>query len=196
MHTKSGAVVVGQASAPGALAEWIQIFPIPKLTQQQWARDFLVKHALGSDSSVASAVLSERWYLDLPSRLREIDPSLFVAWNKERTQKTMEEVERWCKENRIPTDSVFYSPHPRVQSRSLELSTTTQIHTTRSVIVDPTIEAEVPTQGDAYLRGKLLQAISSMTTDELLELRVPLKYVASLFLGVEKGISTDPRSSD
>lgn len=178
MHASAGTIIVGQTVPPGPIKEWKQIQAIPRQLQHQWAREFLQEKHLGDDLTFLGALTAERWYLDFSYALRTRSPSLCSAWNWFRTQRTLDEVGKWRSENDIPEELAFETAGFPAQAEAGEAQ---GAQVWALSVADPESRlSESGSEQTGDLRARILQAIARMPTAELLELRLPVKYMLDL----------------
>jgi len=164
IDAKSGEVVMGQSKPPSTSEDWKPVDRLERNTQQEWAWDFLRNHNLSREQNLADAGCHGKWYIDFGGAVAEKERRLRSAWNRTRTDKTTEHVRRWCQEQGVREALLFVRPESRVHPE--------------------------PETGTA-LRSTILRTLAKMKTEELLELRVPLKYVAQYLPGDETCSSND-----
>lgn len=141
---------------------WIEVSPIDADEQRGWARQFLEEKNIDASGSVGKALESDEWYLEFPKELRSIRWSLAGEWNRERSRHVALHVTNWCKENGIPIQSAFQSPLRKFKN-SKKRSAKSGLR--ESYDDEPAV------------RQLVLGALESASTDWLLELPIPMKYV-------------------
>ena len=141
---------------------WIEVAPIADDEQRGWAKQFLDDKNIEISGNLGKVLESDEWYREFPKELRSIRWSLVSEWNRERSQKVAQYVKNWCKENGIPIDSAFQSPPHKTKSLRK-----------RSASADDRERF----QEEAAVRLLVLGALDAASTDWLLELPIPMKYV-------------------
>jgi hypothetical protein len=148
-----GTVRMGLEERPAPADQWTEITPVPDAEQKAWARQFLSDQSLGENHHLQSALEHPNWFTEFPRALRTIDTALSFNWNRMRSERISAAVRRWCEEHKIDPELAF-EQHGR--GKRPESPVTVQNDTPRSLI---------------------LGAIQRMTTDELLQLAIPAKYL-------------------
>lgn len=163
-HRTTSLVRIGIENAPSPGDEWVEIIPISADTQRGWAREF-VKSKNAATDEVCRAITSSDWFKQLHSELQIIDASLAKDWNRSRSLKVSEAVESWCAQFAVAPDLVF--------------QTTAQIpRRTRAESRVPTMAAESQLKlNNIEERQIVLNALLLMSTEALLELPIPAKYM-------------------
>ena len=157
LHRQTGHIVVGR-EAPPSSEGWIEIPAVTPETEKAAADRFVQENNLDGDEDLQTALQSDTWYKDFPERLKQIDDGLSRQWNRSRSQRVHAIVEPWRQSNDIPAN-LIYEPETEKQQpnqRGREASRSDNA-------------------GD--LRSMLLQAIDRMSVDELMELRIPARYL-------------------
>jgi hypothetical protein len=154
LQRSTGAVLMGQARQPLDHGGWVPIPMLSEETQKGWARELLAQFRL---DTVRDALDDPMWYLRLPEALRQVRPDALIQWNRIRSTKVAAAVAIWCKSNNIAPDLVVDDPRQR--------ST-------------PTLRVSRAPR-DRDVRQQVLNALAQMSTDELLNLSIPAKYLLS-----------------
>lgn len=149
-HRRSGEVRVGLEHTPGE--EWLEITPLNQSEEKVAASQFLDRLELSDDAELKASIANDRWYVDFPKALANRDPRFASEWKARRSQRIVSLVEKWCEANGVDSHLV-YEPA-----------------TLQSVPISPGCS---PLQ----LRNVLLAAISRMSTDQLLDIRIPARFV-------------------
>jgi hypothetical protein len=153
LSRESGAIRLREGDPPSPAEQWAEIVPIGQETQQGWARQFLRDHHPAATGETTLAVEAPDWFRAFPAALSRENPVLLAAWNRQRSRHVQEHVEHWCETQRVPAELVFDHFPPRRPDRP------------------------APPEPRANLRETLLGAISCMATEDLLEIRIPAKYL-------------------
>lgn len=161
LHRVSGRVLLSIQQVPSPADEWVEITPVSSEEQRGWAREFLGAKQIRREELV-EAVDATEWYKDFPRELRELDPLLLREWNQIRSAKISEVVTSWCASNAISTALVFQSA-PRVPRA-------------------PSLKAREPVEHEEFrpaddIRQIILDALSRLPTEALLEIPIPAKYL-------------------
>lgn len=136
----------------------VRIASILAADQKEWMREFIAtRPALqGLDAPIDVHgwwTVFSVWLRDHSDR----DPAAARAWSIYRAGKVAEQVTAWAKENNIPSSALFQNPRA---------------------------DNGRPTSSDSddiANRRAILAAIAEMSYDDLIELRLPLKYVVRHF---------------
>jgi hypothetical protein len=152
LQRTTGAVLMGQTRPPPDHGAWVPIPVLSEETQKGWARELLAQFQL---DTVRDALGDALWYLRLPEALRQVRPDALVQWNRIRSTKVAAAAAIWCKANNIAPELVVDDPHQR----------TTQT---------PRV-SRAPRERD--VRQQVLNALTQMSTEELLNLPIPARYL-------------------
>jgi hypothetical protein len=153
MHRTSGAVRMGQVERPTPADQWAEFEAIGDEEQRKWAREFVAE--LEGGNQFTEAVNAEDWFRRFPRELRlSAIPDVGRKWNRVRTERVSAHVRNWCEENKIDPELAFQ------QQASADLA------------FRPA-SASVPRE----TRTVVLAALARMTTDELLQIPIPAKYL-------------------
>lgn len=139
-------------------SDWVEITPVTQDTQRSWARDFLKQNEISDEGEFLASLEGDFWYHDFVEKLRVNRPDEAQTWLRFRSSKIIQIVQEWTKHERIPQDLVFETPQP--------------------------FERHAPTRDTrrySDLRGGLIAAVESLTTDELLQLSIPARTLLSVF---------------
>jgi hypothetical protein len=98
--------------------------------------------------SIEDFMDSPTWFVQLTDRMSHARPDFLVQWNVLKSARVADHVKKWCDQNHVDTAAVFDVP-------------------TQPIIQDPP---------DA-VRRQILDALGRMSTEELLEIPIPTKYV-------------------
>ncbi len=150
---ESQSVVMGLSRALQKPPSWVEIPPIARQTQQEWAHEILAESDLSSDTELLQALAEERWFIKFTEALRIRAHHLWLSWNRKRTCGVVAHVRKWAKDNTISFESLVDVSKRRAEKTSRFL-----------------------TADDRQLRRTLMAIIERMTTSELLDIRVPLRY--------------------
>lgn len=154
IHLGNGEVRMNLARLPSPEEEWKEIVPIKRSEQIGWAREFIDETILREDPRTIVTLESDTWYVDFPNALRSRKPKYASQWNRIRSQKVVEHVHKWCLDNDVPDRWLFESAPEEVgqgvQARDLN---------------------------EMQKRSLILNTLGKMSTEDLLQLRVPLRYV-------------------
>lgn len=153
LHRTSGVVLMGQSDSPPEDG-WVQISPISQDEQKAWARELIDTNHL---DTLTPTLDSSTWYLAFASELRSVRSDLLPEWNRFRSSKVTQAVRQWCSENSVAWDVV------------------TDKAAAQNPVKPPLEPTGDPAKGDA--RGVILNALAMMSTDDLLEIPIPAKYL-------------------
>lgn len=148
----SGEIRVNCETPPGN--GWIELTPVSPSWEKQNASAFLDRNDVTSQKA-RQAIEEPKWYLAFSEALHGVSPQLASDWKRERSHSVIDVVEKWCKDNGIDTSQI-YEATSQIQKRTF----------TQFKPVPPSL-------GQDILREALLNAISHLTTAELLEIRIP-----------------------
>lgn len=155
INRTTGAVIMGQAHVPSGENGWV---PIPQLsaeTQKGWARELISLHGL---DDLREALGEPMWHLRFSEKLRQMRPDVIPQWNRMRTVKVGEAVSTWCEQNHVARELV-------VDDRQ------------RVSVVTPHAPPSAGAKAPDTVRQQVLNALARMPTSELLEIRIPAKYL-------------------
>ncbi|MFG0299669.1 MAG: hypothetical protein ACF8K1_08745 [Phycisphaerales bacterium JB047] len=140
---------------PVDAADWVRVKPVNPDEQKKWAKSFLEnqQQRLQDKVRLDQSLENDDWYRRFPNLLGANSQNLRKMWNRERSRHVAEHVLEWCKENAVSPDVVFEYKH--------SLDTSTRLEHNRP--------------GD--LRVALQAALDKMTTEELLSLQLPARYL-------------------
>lgn len=159
LNRRNGAVRLAAIDAPDASDDWVEFEPIQQQLQRTWSEGFLDSHQLLSTPPFSTLLNSAEWYRGLRDELLRRDPTLVGAWNRARTEKVVEYVNQWCANNGVPQELLFE----------------------RSRFAQAQTEKAVPSSA-INLREALIEAVGRMSLEELLEIRIPAKYLVEQLL--------------
>jgi hypothetical protein len=148
----TGQISLGNAQVPDLKADWVAIPVIKEDQQKEWARALIVELQL---DSMRECLGDPKWYLRLPAELRAVNPIYLSRWNAVRTSHVAEIVENWAQEHSVPRELILRVPPPPEKLPP----------------IDTTESRAEP------VRERVLAAISRMTTEQLLEIPIPAKYL-------------------
>jgi hypothetical protein len=160
LQRTTGAVLMGQVRPPLDHGGWVPIPVLSEETQKGWAKELLGQSHI---DGVRGALDEPMWYLRLPEMLRRFRPEALPQWNRIRSTKVAAAVAIWCKANNIPIELVA---DDGARQRPTSLT--------------PGASRGPPrTTGDRDVRQQVLSALALMSTEELLNLSIPAKYLLS-----------------
>lgn len=151
LNRKSGAVRAGIQVAPNPVDEWIEIQPISVVKQKSWVNDFLTEANIPFTAAITAALDETNWNFRLSTSLGDHAPH----WNRYRSAKVAEIVDKWCSEYSVPHDLVFHSGE--MPSRDKDV---------------PTLQSP-PADSLDDIRHVILAALASLPTERLLEIPIP-----------------------
>src|SRR5690606_4673859 len=120
--------------------------------QRDWARRFLEAKGLLDEPIRLAIDEPDGWYRCLAARLAERSQAVLSEWNRLRTLQVTKHVASWCRESNVQPALVVDSEASGNRLRE---------------------------GGSADLRSCLLKSIEAMSTQELLELRIPARCMIS-----------------
>lgn len=133
--------------------------PVPKIaaaTQQEWATEFLGREGLDVSDAPIDA---PDWWLAFPAWLREHQPLAENRWKKFRTAHVVHVIRQWAEQNHIPIEDLLSRPTARGKAAAV-----------------------ADADGEQKVRGAILSVVGELSTDDLLELRIPLREVVKHFV--------------
>lgn len=151
MHRTSGAVRMGQVERPTPAEQWAEFQAIGDEEQRRWAREFIAE--IEGGNQFAAAVDDPDWFRRFPRELRLRDVDLGRKWNRVRTERVSAHVRHWCEENKIDPEVAFQQSATDSGLRN--------------------VSAALPREA----RTIVLAALARMTTDELMQIPIPAKYL-------------------
>ncbi len=158
LSKSDGTVRMGLPEESNPDSDWVEMIPVTQDVQRSWARDFLKQNEISDQDGFLESLESEFWYHDFVEKLRADCPDRARAWLRVRSSKIVQVVQEWTNREGIPQDLVFEALQP--------------------------FEKRVPTRGAGRysdLRGGLIAAVESLTTDELLHLSIPARTLLAVF---------------
>ena len=150
MHRTTGELLMGAAAPSAPQEDWIVVTPIPQESQKEWARELIT--ALDKPE-LREALGEPLWYVRFPAALRRVAPAATSRWGALRSSRVMEIVERWAEKNGVARALLLEQPS-NVQRLARDAGT-----------------------AHAAARQRVLDALSKMSTRELLEIPIPAKYL-------------------
>jgi hypothetical protein len=153
LHRTTGAVLMGQNDSSPEDG-WIRISPISQDEQMSWARELIDSNHLDSLTPILN---SPTWYLAFAQGLRDQRSDLLPEWNRLRSSKVSQAVRHWCGENGVDWELV------------------TDKAPTQSPVQPTSGLTALPVKGD--VRQVILSALAKMSTEDLLEIPIPAKYL-------------------
>jgi hypothetical protein len=162
INRDSGMVRMGLRESPHPADQWAEINPITESEQKKWATEFVSKHCVSSPS-VAQTLTQNDWSLKFAAELRAENADLAKQWNRKRSEKVSSLAAAWSDTHKIDRNLIF-----RQQSTAVARP----VHVTSRL------------GSDAQARSVLMAALSQMSTDELLHLPIPARYLMKE-LGIE-----------
>ncbi len=153
----SGAVRMSLYDTPQPPNQWVEIRRIGDEAQKAWAREFLDSVGAGSNGELREALGDASWYVKFPQTLRQTNLEWHYQWNRTRSERVFDHVQRWCTESSIDQTLVLQTP-PRP--------------TALLGAIAP------PLSSNEGARKQVLDALTRMPTEELLNLSIPAKYWA------------------
>lgn len=154
MSRSNGRIVVGGTVAPGPAVDWLEIQPVTSLRQKKWAEEFSetldAERALGVKALIENRGWAPHSFVQ---SLRQIDEDLSRKWNRYRTQLVVEEVTNWLSSHGLPKEWAYSTPS--------------------SEPAEPLLGVERA----QHTRKLVLRALELMSTDQLLEISIPVKFL-------------------
>jgi hypothetical protein len=157
LRKSDGEVAIGVDGPPVDGGEWAEIQPIDTNAERDLARAFLTERSI-ADPAAKQSIESDRWYSDFPKLISESHPAAASDWKRQRSIRVIKSVEQWCDANGVDRGVVFEAT-PSVRTRVFANQF----------------------QKDQELRRHLLTVIERMSTDEMLSLQLPAKYLIAEF---------------
>lgn len=148
----TGQVQMDTMESPEPLEDWVAIEPIPQAEQRGWAKAFLDLHGLSDDATLNRILEQTAWFSDFCRDLQANHSDLLREWKKFRVTRIFGYFKEWMANNRI--DGIHQTvtssrPLARVPNRTVAV--------------------------DDELRNLLLKSIDSLSTNEILDLRLPVR---------------------
>lgn len=157
LHRQTGHIVVGR-DAPPSSEGWIEIPAVTPETEKAAAERFVRENNLEKDPRLQAALQSGTWYKDFPESLKQIDERLRRQWNRSRSQRVHAIVEPWRQSNNISSNLIYEPVTEKQRSNQWQ-------------------QESSRTDSAGELHAMLLQAVGRMSVDELMELRIPARYL-------------------
>jgi hypothetical protein len=156
INRRTGVVWSDGQRPPGSELDWVPVVPVPEADQRGWAEEFIKRPDVGEDKApLAEALRIQDWYRRFPAELEKRGPVLVRAWSHLRSTRIIDHVKAWASKNNVDENLLFAAG--------------------RVIPAKATSAGPVAATGD--LRHALLSVIERMATPELLELRIPVRYV-------------------
>lgn len=153
-----GSVRMGLTEPPGPAEQWVEVVPIPEDTQKAWVREFLQESGVQLDGALDTALAQTTWYLDVVAYLQKVAPELASKWQRRRSERVADHVNSWSHSNQLDSEFAFDSSGGRRRT-SEQMGSATQ------------------TVAEWQARELVLRALAKMSTQELLEIPIPGKYL-------------------
>jgi hypothetical protein len=151
-----GILRMGLDEAPTPPDQWVEIKRVTEEMQKGWFCEFMAAKELTGDSQLRDDLGHAMWFVKVPKRLRAINPDFVKQWNWARSEQVTQHVFNWCDENTLSRSLVMRLKQP----------------------------AEAPAPAPAVaepvtvnIRENILSALTLMSTDELLSLPIPARYL-------------------
>lgn len=167
INTSTGEIVVGTKEAPVPIEHWKVVSPITAATQQSWASEFVRERCPEIESKIADFFQGSAWFTEFAKLLRGINSELIAEWNRYRSKQVVCMIEDWCKANDVSFELMATVPSGNER---------TPRHADGQLDASNSGRNQVEGRG---LRMKLLAVLAKVPTDELLNLKVSLKYLVS-----------------
>jgi len=148
INRQTGQIRINESETPSPASDWVEIPVIESDEERKQAREFLEKFDVEIHPEINEALTADNWFLELP---RVINRDLGIRWKRQRTRNVVKRAKAWQSENKIPKHFIFDTAKPPT-------SITGQ-------------------HNKSELRDLVLHAISQLSTDELLNLSIPIKNV-------------------
>lgn len=146
---------MGLDEAPTPAEQWVEIKRVTEEMQKAWFCDFLAAKDLAGDSQLRDDLGHAMWFVRVPKRLRALNPDFVKQWNWVRSEQVTKHVFNWCDENTLPRTLVLRSAQP----------------------AEPPPVPAATEPMTVNIRENILAALNLMSTDELLSLPIPAKYL-------------------
>ncbi len=154
MHRRTGEIKMGQEKCPEPADDWVEVQRFDQSSERDDAYAFLKKEGKDDNQRLVGALNSAHWWRDFAEALKGTDVFLSAEWNRRRSQRVIARAEDWRKANHIDADLLYVMPpSPRAP-------------------ITPLVAGR-----DSRLREALVAAVRQMSTEELLELRLPAKHL-------------------
>jgi len=150
MDRETGVLRMGFGDVPDAGGKWVEIKQLEQVEQRQWAVEFIDEKNVGDKSELTEALSASDWYRAFPRALEPINSEYVTAWNRYRSWRVIAVVKTWAEQNHVPREFIFDSTNGATAQRG------------RAAPI-------------VSLRTALFTALAELSTDELLELRLPAR---------------------
>jgi hypothetical protein len=173
LDRRTGQIVTVQASAEDP--EWaktreekpsyVKIDPITADVQKGWMREYVGSAKL---DLAAAPIDHERWWTAFPEWLQRQPYNHLRPWLAYRASKVIDYIQGWAAKNALPPELVF-APQVRPEGR------------TQPGVSPVPPSTALPDSTETAIRNAVLAVVGDMPMHELLELRVPLRYILRHF---------------
>jgi hypothetical protein len=163
MNRRTGEVWLLPQLPPGDQDQWVGIDVIPQEEQRRWAMDYLREIGREEDGELHEIIGTPEWFRTFTAAIRSRAPHALSGWNRLRSQRVQMHVEAWAERSEVPQGIIF---EPRRSARPVSVYRGSVEMQNRSI----------GHNGDE-LREALLGAIGQMTTQELMAIPVPARYL-------------------
>jgi hypothetical protein len=159
LNRRSGMVWSDAAAPPGPELDWVTVIPVGEGDQRGWAEQFVQRSDIAEKETLAEAIRETDWFRRFPVELEKRGPLLVRAWSHLRSNRIIDHVRAWARQNNVP-EEVLFGAERTSQGRQGRLKSTPK--------------------GVGELREALLNAIARMGTDDLLDLPIPPRFVIEI----------------
>jgi hypothetical protein len=157
MERSQGIIRMGIDEAPTPPELWAEIKRVGDDLQKTWLREYLESRGLGENGNLREALGDPVWFYKVPLALRALNPDFVKDWNWRRSERVTQHVQSWCDAEGVPRSLTMATP---------DAPTTPVVATLPAAVAPTTAHREL-----------VLAALARMSTDELLALPIPAKYL-------------------
>jgi len=161
LNRTSGEVKSGQTDVPEPSQSWVELTPIDQKEDKADAIRFLEEEELSGKAELERSLDGGGWFHLFAKSLRKINPSAAFRWKRRRSHRVTAVVEEWRSRNDLRSELIYEVP-----------STQRRPSTTRGFRADANAET-------LDLRDLVLNILTGMPVEELLDLRVPIREVVA-----------------
>jgi hypothetical protein len=158
LNRHSGMARFGLQVAPAPADDWVEIEPISVDQQRSVAEEFLTESRTQRTLAMVEAMTSVPWSPHaFFAALQEHDPSLARRWNRHRSSYVSSTVEKWLTAHALPFELAFQVSASPIRALAGGLDSNAL--------------------NDEVKRQVILEALSTLSLDRLLEIPLPASHV-------------------
>lgn len=164
-HRTTGEVAVGQRESPAPIENWVEIHPVNAGEDKADAVRFLESERLDGNEDLQRTLDSPIWFHEFVKALQATDPHVAFRWKRRRSLRVIAEVEKWRAANELSAELIYDLSPTRSRSRPPVFGATKKPADLREIILD--ILEDMPTQELLNLRVPIRDAVAALRPDLL-----------------------------